>query len=249
MQVSDLSGAIAYDSFTLGVLDVSAPPVSIVGTGSAELLEGTASDDYISARGGADELFGYEGDDILIGGRGRDQLYGAGGNDHIAGGRGRDQLYGGAGNDTLKGGKGEDHLYGGSGNDVYVGGRGDDTYHFEAGGGYDKIKNGSVDYASETDVLSLEGFASENDVWFTKTNNHLDIFLLGSDDRVRVKNWYKNDKFKLDEVDLGANSIDAAGIESLVSAMASFGAPSGGSINLSSEDQQQVNSAIAAAWN
>lgn len=249
VQVSDLSGAMAYDSFTLGVLDVSDPSVSIVGTGSAELLEGTDSDDYISARGGADELFGYEGNDILIGGRGRDQLYGAGGNDHIAGGRGRDQLYGGAGNDTLKGGKGEDHLYGGSGNDVYVGGRGDDTYHFEAGGGYDKIKNGSVDYASETDVLSLEGFASENDVWFTRTNNHLDIFLLGSEDQVRVKNWYKDDKFKIDEVELGAHSIDTEGIESLVSAMASFGAPSGGSINLSSEDQQQVNSTIAAAWN
>lgn len=249
VQVSDLSGAMAYDSFTLGVLDVSDPSVSIVGTGSAELLEGTDSDDYISARGGADELFGYEGNDILIGGRGRDQLYGAGGNDHIAGGRGRDQLYGGAGNDTLKGGKGADHLYGGSGNDVYVGGRGDDTYHFEAGGGYDKIKNGSVDYASETDVLSLEGFASENDVWFTRTNNHLDIFLLGSEDQVRVKNWYKDDKFKIDEVELGARSIDTEGIESLVSAMASFGAPSGGSINLSSEDQQQVNSTIAAVWN
>ncbi len=98
-------------------------------------------------------------------------------------------------------------------------------------------------------MLSLEGFASENDVWFTRTNKHLDIFLLGSEDQVRVKNWYKDDKFKIDEAELGARSIDTEGIESLVSAMASFGAPSGGSINLSSEDQQQVNSTIAAVWN
>jgi hypothetical protein len=32
------------------------------------------------------------------------------------------------------------------------------------------------------------------------------------------------------------------------SAMAAFGAPSGGSIDLTSDEQQQVNTAIAAAW-
>jgi len=231
VHATDLVGAIASDSFTLDILNSVDQPVSIVGTSAAEVFEGGSADDYISAKGGADQLYGYGGDDTLIGGGGRDQLYG------------------GAGSDSLKGGNGSDQLHGGDGNDIYTGGKGNDSYYYVAGGGYDKINNASKNYATETDVLNLEGFASEDDVWFTKTNNHLDIFLLGSDDRVRVKNWYKNDKFKLDEVDLGANSIDAAGIELLVSAMASFGAPSGGSINLSSEDQQQVNSAIAAAWN
>ena len=186
-------------------------PISITGSGSAEVFEGGNSGDYINAKGGVDKLYGFDGNDTLIGGGGSDQLYG------------------------------------GSGDDILVGGEGDDTYHFAQGDDYDNINNASDEYATETDVLSLEGLISEEDVWFQKINNHLDVYLLGSDDHVRVNNWYKADKYKLDRIETGSSSIDSAGIEQLVNAMATFGGFSG-SENLTSEEQQQVSVAIAAAW-
>jgi len=221
---------IASTNYNLNIESTVDQPVSIIGTKSAEFFEGGNSDDYINAKGGADQVYGLEGNDKLIGGGGRDQLYG------------------GVGNDVIKGGNGADHLYGAQGNDTLVGGKGSDKYHFNRGDGYDKINNASKNYASETDVLSLEAFVNEEEIWFKKTNNHLNLYLLGTDDQVRVKNWYQDEKYQLDRIETASSSIDAAGIEQLVSAMSSFGAPSGGSINLTSEERNQMDTLIAVNW-
>jgi Ca2+-binding RTX toxin-like protein len=231
VEVTDLDGLVASDEFNLNVERVVDQPISITGTGSAEIFEGGNADDYINAKGGADQLYGFEGNDTLIGGGGSDYLYG------------------GTGNDVIKGGNGADHLYGGEGNDTLVGNKGNDTYHFSQGDDYDKINNASNKFDSETDILSLEGEITEADIWFKKTNNHLDVYLLGSDDHIRVNNWYKADKYELDRIDTGSSSIDAAGIEQLVSAMASFGSPTaGGEIVLTAEERSQLDASIAVAW-
>tara|TARA_R110002049_G_scaffold24515_1_gene86844 strand:- start:191 stop:8251 length:8061 start_codon:yes stop_codon:yes gene_type:complete len=226
---TDSFGATAEDIFILDISASADQPLSLIGTGSADVLVGGNADDYINGKGRNDNIRGYAGNDTLLG---------AGGSDYI---------YGDEGNDTLKGGSGHDHMFGGEGNDLLVGGKGNDTYYFGLGDGYDRINNASNNFASETDKVSLSG-VTEEDVWFKKTNNHLDVYLLGTNDHLRVNNWYKAEKFELDRIDLGSSSIDTHSIEQLVNAMASFGAPSGGSINLSNEDQQQVNTAIAAAW-
>lgn len=205
-------------------------PLDLVGSGAADTLQGAGGDDSLDGKGGSDTLLG------------------EGGNDTLIGGGGADQLYGGSGADILKGGGGHDRFYGGTGNDILTGGKGNDTYHFASGDGFDKINNGSNNFASETDVLSIDGGFSHDDLWFRKTNNHLDIYLLGSNDQVRVNNWYKANKFELDTVSAGAMEVDVAGIDALVSAMASFGAPQGGEVVLTSEEQSQVDAVIASSW-
>lgn len=227
--VSDLSGATSDDTFNLTIAAAEDLPMNLTGTSSADVLHGGSANDYINAKGGKDKLFGYQGKDTLIGSGGSDTLYG------------------GDGVDKLKGGGGNDHLYGEAGNDVLIGGAGNDTYYFASGEGFDRINNASNKFATETDSLNFSG-VTEDDIWFKKTNNHLDIYLLGSSDRVRVNNWYKAEKYELDRIDIGGSSIDSTGIEQLVNAMAGFGAPSGGSISLSEDQKQQVNTAIAASW-
>ena len=226
----DGKGGLSSSAANLNIEAVVDEPITLVGTKKADILLGGSSDDSLSGKGGADELFGYQG------------------NDFLHGGGGADKLYGGSGADTLKGANGADQLYGGSGNDLLVGGKGNDTYHYQAGDGYDKINNASNNYATESDTLSFDSVDDVDDLWFTKKNNHLDIYILGSSDHIRVNNWYKADKFQLDSVEAGGQTIDAVSIEQLVNAMAVFGAPSGGSIDLTSDEQQQVNTAIAAAW-
>lgn len=229
VSVIDQTGVSVEDVFKVTIENVEDQPLNLTGNGAANIMTGGSADDTINGKGGNDTLSGLGGNDILTG---------AGGADY---------LYGNEGNDKLNGGAGNDRLFGGSGNDILIGGTGSDTYYFGLGDGFDRINNASNNFAKETDVLKLSG-VNEQDVWFKKTNQHLDIYLLGSTDRIRVNNWYKADKFELDRVDLGGSSIGASDIEQLVNAMAGFGAPSGGSINLTNQEQQQVNTAIAAAW-
>lgn len=228
---TDLTHSIEHiEAVAIPALSVLDDSITIIGTGAAEVFEGGNNNDTISAKGGRDSIYGYEGNDLLNGGGGADTLHG------------------GEGDDKLKGANGADHLFGNAGNDVLIGGKGNDTYHFQSGDGYDRINNASRNYLAEQDSLSFDSVSDLDDIWFKKINNHLDIYILGGDDHVRVNNWYLDDKFKLDRVDAAGQSIDATNVERLVSAMASFGAPSAGSITLRPEDRMQVDTAIAAAW-
>lgn len=100
---------------------------TIIGTGRADRLVGTAGRDVIVGRGGNDEIFGREGPDVICGGGGRDVIRGNRGHDLIFGGPGADELRGGKGRDSISGGRGFDELHGGAGTDVLAGNKGDDV--------------------------------------------------------------------------------------------------------------------------
>jgi Ca2+-binding RTX toxin-like protein len=102
-------------------------PATIVGTGNAEVINGTAGVDVIVARGGDDTINGGGGDDIICGNYGLDVINGGGGNDVISGGAGADTIFGGSGNDTIDAGNGYDTVDGGDGNDTIEGRRAIDT--------------------------------------------------------------------------------------------------------------------------
>ncbi|MBW4511215.1 MAG: hypothetical protein KME64_32570 [Scytonematopsis contorta HA4267-MV1] len=103
----------------------STPVVQIIGTPSADNLEGTNRNDEIRGLEGNDRIAGFFGNDNLNGGEGDDELRGGLNNDTLEGGTGNDILIG---IDTsilpvpgLGFGKGEiDKLIGGPGNDTFV---------------------------------------------------------------------------------------------------------------------------------
>ena len=80
---------------------------TIVGTGTADRLHGTARADVIVARGGDDHITGAAANDRVCGNRGDDTLVGGKGDDRIKGGPGQDSLSGRTGNDVLDGGSGQ----------------------------------------------------------------------------------------------------------------------------------------------
>ncbi len=205
-------------------------PMTVQGDGQSNLLEAGNGDDRLEAVSGDDNLYAYDG------------------SDYLHGGSGDDTLYGGAGNDDLRGASGDDHLFGGAGDDTLRGHAGNDTYYFGRGDGSDEIRNWTSSYASETDSLVLEADLAKTDIWLEAQSGHLDVYLLGSDDRVRVTNWYKYDECKLDEIKVGSSTLDASSIEQLVSAMAAFDRPSGGLDTMSETDREQVSAIIAASW-
>ncbi len=228
----------------------------LTGTVGNDTLTGYATDDALSGGLGNDYLYGQAGNDVIDGGDGADYLYGENGDDTLKGGAGNDVLYGGNGNDLVLGGEGADHLYGdagddilrgGAGNDALSGGAGNDTYVFGLGDGQDTIDNLSASAASDRDILSLEGIAKDS-LWLSRQGSNLVIDVIGSEDSITVQGWYSNANRQLDAIQAGSVSLYANQVDNLVNAMAAFGAPAGGEINLTQAQRDQLNVAIAANW-
>ncbi|WP_439888761.1 calcium-binding protein [Pseudomonas sp. MBLB4123] len=164
-------------------------------------------------------------------------LAGQAGDQNVIGSSDADLIDGGAGNDKLRGGKGNDYLLGGEGND---------TYYFAAGDGQDVINNLSNSPA-DNDMLSIEGITRDN-LWLSRQGDSLVIDVTGSTDSVTVQDWYANSAQRLDAIQAGASILYANQVDNLVNAMAAFGAPAGGEINLSQVQRDQLNAVIAANW-
>ena len=166
------------------VWDVGAVKMAVLlSSGDTETLIGYDTDDVIDAGDGNDVVYGRSGNDTLSGATGNDRLYGENDDDVLSGGEGSDYLYGGAGADTLDGG---------AGNDVLDGGAGNDLYRFGYGSGQDAISN----YDTATDRLDVVEFAAgvaPTDATLRRSGDHLVVTLVGSDDRLTINNYFRND--------------------------------------------------------
>jgi serralysin len=104
---------------------------------TANVVTGTAGDDFLPGLGGDDVVLGLAGNDTIEGGAGNDFLSGGVGDDSINTGAGDDVVLGGQGNDRIGGMAGRDVVRAGAGDDfiawndptgdVVFGGRGNDT--------------------------------------------------------------------------------------------------------------------------
>jgi Ca2+-binding RTX toxin-like protein len=177
---------------------------TLVGTGAAQTISGTAGDDYIVLLSGADASYGGAGRDtvaggddadFLRGGLGDDVLYGEHGNDRLYGEQDRDLIVGGYGDDLLYGGEMEDNLQGGDGNDILSGGTTDagaDTIYGDGGNdrldghagddwlyggtGNDRLRafDGNDQLFGRSGNDSLLGGSGANALWGDSGNDTLD---------------------------------------------------------------------------
>ncbi|WP_226595807.1 calcium-binding protein [Marinobacter nauticus] len=148
--------------------------------------------------------------------------------------------------DFVDGGAGDDVLSGGLGDDYLLGGEGNDTYQFASGDGHDTINN--LSNGAGDDQLHFASGIDESQLWFSRDGDDLVTSVLGSDDQVRVQDWFSNDAQKLDSIHTDDASITANQLEQLVTAMASFGDPAAGEVTLTPQEESQVQSAIASSW-
>ncbi len=170
-------------------------------------LYGTDGDDYLEAGNCKDTIMALDGGDVIFGLGGNDTIYAAGGNDNLHGGSGNDILYGEAGDDILNGD---------SGNDTLVGGEGNDTYKFELNSGVDTID----DYNStgkNIDTIEFGEHIDSTGVSFVRVGNDLQIIVLGTNDRLNIKNYYVNDNYKIEAMKFMDGTIwDAQAIASQI---------------------------------
>ena len=153
-------------------------------------------------------------------------------------------LYGSAGNDTIHGtgqgdtfiaGTGTDRLYGTAADETYVYDRGDSlTTIFEQGG--------------NDQVLFGAGLAAE-DLWFMRRNGHLDIHVIGTEDRLRISDWFNGDAYRVETFETSSgHSLSSADVDRLVQAMAAFAPPEAGETSLSGQREEALVPLIAEVW-
>ncbi|MEI7934832.1 MAG: Ig-like domain-containing protein, partial [Chlorobiaceae bacterium] len=146
-------------------------------------------------------LSGGGGDDTLVGGTGNDTLSGQSGNDLLIGGAGDDTLIGDNGYWWVE--TGDDTLEGGAGNDYMSGGSGSDTYRFSRGDGQDVINNWEYDAVAGTvDTLEFGADINAADISVIRTGDDLLLTLNGTDDSVKVQNYFVDEGASTYAVDL-----------------------------------------------
>jgi hypothetical protein len=90
---------------------------------------------------------------------------------------------------------------------------------------------------------------SENQIWLQRTGNDLQLTLIETNDKLRVRNWYSGSAYHVDGFDLGnGKHLLESQVDALVSAMAAFAPPAAGQTTLPTEYQTALNPVIAANW-
>ncbi|MCD2452583.1 putative Ig domain-containing protein [Methylicorpusculum oleiharenae] len=161
-------------------------------------------------------------------------------NNSLIGGGGNDLLYGGRGNDLLDGGTGDDYLNGGT--------TGSDRYLFGRGSGKDIIDNYDTS-TNSTDTLSFGNDIKVEQLWFRKAGRHLEVSIIGSNDKTTINNWYSSKAYRVEQFKTAdEQTLLSTQVDALVSAMAAFAPPAAGETVLPPDYQAQLTPVIAANW-
>ena len=166
---------------------------------------------------------------------------------NLTGTSGRDQMEGSAGDDTLTGFGGADTLSGGLGNDTLVGGKGNDRYLFSRGAGSDTIVEHDFSLFNSDSLLISQ--ATREQLWLTRTGNHLDIKIIGTEDSVRISNWFSSTANRVESIRIDSGKTLSSGrVNSLVNAMAGFQIPGPGETTMSPDVASALNRVLINSW-
>ncbi|VWX62736.1 hypothetical protein VARIO8X_60481 [Burkholderiales bacterium 8X] len=174
----------------------------------------------------------------------------------LVGNRGDNVLAGLEGDDLIEGDAGNDTLVGGSGNDRLIGGAGDDVYVFGAGFGDDRIGQGGGGAIEGLDVIRFQDDITADRLWFGRSENDLEVRVFGSDDRLRIDDWFLPPGEGAEGSAGGITRFESSDgqallarqVSCLIEAMASFDPPAPGYTERPAGYQAALAPMLAANW-
>ena len=227
------------------------------GTGNDTMLGGTGNDTYVvNATGDVVTELANEGADLVrsavtytLGNNiesllltGTSAINGTGNalDNMLTGNSGTNSLTGGAGNDTLEGAAGTDTLTGGTGADIYLHGR---------GYGADTVVENDAT-AGTVDVAKFLSGVGYDQLWFVRPSgtNNLEISIIGTSDKLTIKDWYKGSQYQVEEIRTtdGSYLLTAAKVQALVTKMATMTKPT--TTTLTTAQRSQLDPVFATSW-
>ena len=158
------------------------------------------------------------------------------------------QLQGNAAANTLSGGAGGDTLLGGLGADVLTGGAGNDSYLFARNDGADQLTD-TDSTTGNADVLWFNSGVDNSQLWFRRVSQDLEVSVIGTTDKVTVKNWYAGTSNQVEQIKSSNGKLLLnTQVDVLVSAMSAFAPPASGQLVLPDAYLNDLNGVIAASW-
>ncbi|MCY1378659.1 Bifunctional hemolysin/adenylate cyclase [compost metagenome] len=135
-----------------------------------------------------------------------------------------------------------------AGNDTLRGGAGNDTYVFGRGDGIDRIVESDTTLGNHDLAVFGEGISQEQ-LWFRRSSNNLEVSVIGSADKLILQNWYLGEQYRVEEFQTadGSTLLDGQ-VQNLVDAMAAFAPPSAGQTTLPDSYKNALESVIATNW-
>jgi hypothetical protein len=129
---------------------------------------------------------------------------------------------------------------------------GDDIYHFYRNARNDAIyqqDNAGQLVETGADTVLLGDGVDQNQLWFTRNQNDLEMNIVGTGDTLVINNWYSDDSYHVEKFVLtnGYTLLDSQ-VDLLVNAMALFDPPASGQLDLSVDVQDNLNPVLAVAW-
>ena len=98
-------------------------------------------------------------------------------------------------------------------------------------------------------MLALGDDISEQQLWFEQAGTDLQISILGTQDKVTLKNCYQHESHRLDAISLSTGNVLLNNqVDQLVQAMVSFNPPSSGELELKGQVKEELAPVIAASW-
>jgi hypothetical protein len=213
----------------------------IAGSGKDTLSSNGVNDRLIAGSGAAEVLSSSGYFDVLIGGSGADTLSSTGSNNTLVAGSGMDTLWSSGSADTLIAGSGTTTIVD-TGTASFI--------QFGVGDAAANIINGSSANSTASNELDMGAGISDEQLWFVRSGNNLQIDVMGSQGQVTVSNWFASTGNQLSEITAGGLKLDSQ-LSQLVQAMATYSAANPG-FNPTAVSQAPNNAAlqgaIAAAW-
>jgi hypothetical protein len=238
-------------------------------------ISSSASNTTLNGVYGSDTLTASGSNDVLIGGSGPSTLVSnATGNTLEAGAgpavaeyngianltvnlaTGKAAVNGASASDTLVGitstvvSGSNDTLIAGSGTDTLSATGSSDFYQFGQSSGQAIIVNGASSNTSASNQLNFGTGISDQQLWFARSGNDLQIDLMGTSSEATVAGWFASTGNQLSEITAGGLKLDSS-VAQLVQAMATYSSNNPG-FNPSAASQAPNDTAlqnsIAAAW-
>lgn len=230
---------------------------TITGNSAINTLTGNDGNDYLDGQGGIDKMIGGAGNDIYVVDNASETLT-------ERSNEGTDTVISSvtltlpnyienltlAGTLTIHatGNTLNNILTGNAANNTLTGGKGGDTYQLGRGSGTDTaIENDTTANTIDT-AQFLTGIAADQ-IWFQHAGNNLEISIIGTTDKLIVKDWYLGSAYHIEQFKTAAGlTLQHSNVETLVNAMASFAPPSLGQTILPAAYESSLDPVIASLW-
>ena len=125
------------------------------------------------------------------------------------------------------------------------------VYSWGASSGNTTINNGTGGITAAHGQVNVQGSVSDQDLWFVRNGNDLQVDILGSPDKLTIAGWYASAADQVSQFDAGGLKLDSS-ISTLVQAMATYSAGHGAfnpqATGATMPQDGTLQHVIAAAW-